>query len=181
MYGDRLVPVSYSRLGATHRLQSWVRVLALAASYPDRNWTAHTIGRPTNSRSRDTHAVSLLGPVEDHAARRLVRDLVDLRDRGLCGPLPVPLKASFSYARLRRTEAPVSEAEHKAGYDWNDSRFPGECSDSAMVRVYGAQAPLPETTVPPEPGEEHPGETSRFGALAMRLWGPLLAAEQGSW
>jgi exodeoxyribonuclease V gamma subunit len=180
VYGDRLVPVSYSRLGPTHRLQSWVRVLALAASYPDRNWTAHTIGRPTNSRSRDTHAVSLLGPVDDRTARDELGRLVDLRDRGLCGPLPLPLKASFAYARMRRTEAPVAEAERKAGFDWADGRFPGECSDPAMVRVYGPGSPLPGRAVQPEPGEEFPGEPSRFGALALGPWTPLMAAEQGS-
>jgi exodeoxyribonuclease V gamma subunit len=30
-------------------------------------------------------------------------------------------------------------------------------------------------------GEEFPGETGRFGALAMRVWSPLIEAEQGSW
>ena len=69
VFGNRLVPVSYSRLGATHRLQSWLSVLALSAADPDRNWTAHTIGRTTNARSRDGFAVSVLGPVDDYAAR----------------------------------------------------------------------------------------------------------------
>ena len=100
VYGDRLVRVSYSRLGATHRLQSWLLLLALSAADPDRNWTAHTIGRPTNSRSHDAHATSLLGPIDDYAARDALRALVDLRDRGLAGPLPLPIKASFSYAKL---------------------------------------------------------------------------------
>ncbi len=181
VYGHRLVAVSYSRLAATHRLQSWVRVLALAAADPDHNWTAHTIGRPGNSRSRDDHAVSLLGPVDDRTARRTLLDLVELRDRGLTAPLPLPLKASFSYARLRRTDGTVAEARRKAGFDWEDGLFPGEQSDAAQVRAFGARAPLPGIDEPPEPGEEHPGETDRFGALALRLWGPLLTAEQGSW
>ena len=62
------------------------------------------------------------------------------------------------------------------------ARFPGEDADPAHVRVWGTQAPgcrgLAEA---PQPGEEYPGETTRFGALALRLWSPLLAAEQGSW
>jgi exodeoxyribonuclease V gamma subunit len=181
VYGDRLVPVSYSRLGATHRLQSWVRVLALTASDPDRNWTAHTVGRPTNSRSRDDHATSLLGPVDDYTAREVLGRLVDLRDRGLVEPLPLPIKASYSYARLRRTEATTAEAVRKAGYDWDDARFPGECSDAAQVRAWGQGAALPGLDTAPRPGEEHPGEATRFGALALALWSPLLSAEQGSW
>lgn len=181
VYGDRLVPVSYSRLGAGHRLQSWLRLLALSAADPDRNWTAHTVGRPSNSRSHADHAVSLLGPVADHQARDLLRDLVELRDRGLTEPLPLPVKASFAYARFRRTDATVTEARRKAGFDWDDGRFPGECSDAGHLRVYGPRAPLPGTDQPPHDGEEHPGETDRFGALAMRLWSPVLQSEQGSW
>ncbi len=180
VYGDRLVPVTYSRLGATHRLQSWIRLLALTASDEDRNWTAHTLGRPANSRSRDLFATSLLGPL-DHTAADLLRGLVDLRDRGRCEPLPLPLKASLSYARVRRTNASHDEAVLKAGWDWNDGRFPGECSDPAHRRAWGPKAPLPGLDVPPRDGEEHAGETTRFGALAMRLWSPLLVAEQGSW
>jgi exodeoxyribonuclease V gamma subunit len=181
VFGDRLVPVSYSRLGATHRLQSWLRLVALTAADPDRNWTAHTIGRPGNSRSRDDHAVSLLGPLDDYTSREVLRRLVELRDRGLRAPLPLPLKASYSYARLRRTDATVAEARRKAGFDWADGRFPGECSDPAQARVWGKGADLPGLGEPPQPGEEFPGETTRFGALSLGLWSPLLTAELGSW
>ncbi|MFN8190041.1 MAG: exodeoxyribonuclease V subunit gamma [Nocardioidaceae bacterium] len=181
VYGDRLVRVSYSRLGATHRLQSWLLLLALSAADPDHNWTAHTIGRPTNSRSHDAYATSLLGPIGDYAARDTLRTLVDLRDRGLAGPLPLPIKASFTYAKWRRTDATVAEARRRAGFDWDDGRFPGECSDPAHVRVWGPRAALPASDAPPLPGEGMPGETSRFGALALRLWGPLFDAEQGRW
>ncbi len=181
VYGDRLVPVGYSRLGPTHRLQSWLRLLALSASDPDHNWTAHTLGRPANSRSRERHALSLLGPLDDYTARGLLRTLVDLRDRGSCEPLPLPLKSSFTYARQRRTRATHDEAVLKAGWDWKDGRFPGEQSDAAHQRAWGPRAGLPGLDRGPGPGEESEGETTRFGALAMRLWSPLLGAEQGSW
>ena len=72
VYGDRLVPVSYSRLGAKHRLQSWVHVLALAAAQPDGEWSAHTIGRPESSRSRLDVATSVLTP-DAEAIRALMR------------------------------------------------------------------------------------------------------------
>jgi exodeoxyribonuclease V gamma subunit len=181
VYGDRVVPVSYSRLGATHRLQSWLRLLVLTGSDPDRNWTAHTLGRPTNSRSRESHSLSLLGPLDDYTALDLVRGLVRLRDRGLCEPLPLPLKASFAYARQRRTRATHDEAVAKAGWDWKDGRFPGEQSEAAHVRVWGPSAALPGLDRGPLPDEEWDGETTRFGALALRLWNPLLTAEQGTW
>lgn len=180
VYGDRLVPVTYSRIGATHRLQSWIRLLALTVTDDDHNWTAHTIGRPANSRSRHAFATSLLGPL-DHTAVATLRDLVDLRDRGLCEPLPLPLKASLSYARTRRTQASHDEAVVKAGWDWNDGRFEGEQSHAAHRRVWGPGARLPGLDHPPGDGESFDGETTRFGALSMRLWSPLLVAEQGSW
>jgi exodeoxyribonuclease V gamma subunit len=180
VYGDRLVPVTYSRLGATHRLQSWIRLLALTATDDDRNWTAHTLGRPANSRSREAFGTSLLGPL-DHTAVATLRDLVDLRDRGRCEPLPLPLKASLSYARQRRTHATPDEALVKAGWDWNDGRFEGEQSNPAHRQVWGPKAPLPGLAEPPRDGEGFDGETTRFGALSLRLWSPLLTAEQGSW
>jgi exodeoxyribonuclease V gamma subunit len=180
VYGDRLIPVTYSRLGANHRLQSWIRLLALAGTDDDRSWTAHTIGRATNSRSREAWSRSLLGPL-DHTAAAVLRELVDLRDRGLREPLPLPLKASLTYARQRRTRATQDEALLKAGYDWQDGRFDGEQSNAAHRTVWGPKAPLPGVGSRPEDGEECDGETTRFGALSMRLWSPLLAAEQGSW
>jgi exodeoxyribonuclease V gamma subunit len=180
VYGDRLAPVTYSRLGATHRLQSWIRLLALTATDDDHNWTAHTLGRPANSRSREAFSASLLGPL-DHTATGALRDLVDLRDRGLCEPLPLPLKASLSYARARRTRATHDEAIVKAGWDWADGRFEGEQSQAAHRRVWGPGARLPGLGEPPHDGEGFEGETTRFGALSLRLWSPMLTAEQGSW
>jgi len=180
VYGDRLVPVSYSRLGASHRLQSWIQLLALAASDDDRAWSALTLGRPTNSRSRTPFTLSQLGPL-DHTAREVLRDLVALRETGLTAPLPLPLKSSLVYARQRRTRATVEHALEKVGWEWRGGRFPGERADVEQVAAWGEEAEIPALDVPPGPGEEFPGETSRFGALALRLWSPLLGAEQGSW
>jgi exodeoxyribonuclease V gamma subunit len=179
VYADRLVPVTYSRLGAKHRLTTWVHLLALSASDGDRNWTAHTLGRP-HSRSRDAVATSLLGPL-DHTAPDVLHDLVVLRDHGLRAPLPLPLKASLAYARARRTRADVPEALVKAGYDWRDGRFPGEQSDPATLKIWGRVDEPPEVRAAPPAGEEFAGETGRFGALSMRVWSPLIEAEQGSW
>ena len=179
VYGDRLVPVHYSRLGAKHRIASWVQLLALTVSDEDRNWTAHTVGRP-HSRARDAVATSFLGPL-DHTASEVLRDLVALRDHGMRAPLPLPLKASLGYARARRTRADIPDALLKAGYDWKDSRFPGEQSEPAALKIWGRLGEPPEVRETPPAGEEFPGETGRFGALAMRVWSPLIEAEQGSW
>ncbi|CAB4728170.1 unannotated protein [freshwater metagenome] len=179
VYGDRLVPVHYSRLGASHRMEAWVQLLALAATDDDRAWSAHAIGRPTSSRGGAALASSQLGPL-DHRAPALLRDLVALREIGLAAPLPLPLKSSLAYARARRTHAPVEQALDKVRWDWEDGRFPGECSDPAHLRLWPDKR-LPGLDEQPGPGEEHAGETTRFGALSQRVWSPLIAAEQGSW
>jgi exodeoxyribonuclease V gamma subunit len=122
----------------------------------------------------------VLGPL-DHTSIGVLRRLVALRDRGLRAPLPLPLKASLGYARARRTHADVADALVKAGYDWKDGRFPGEQSEPAALKVWGRIDELPEVGERPGPGEDFPGETGRFGALAMAVWSPLFEAEQGSW
>ena len=74
----------------------------------------------------------------------------------------------------------MPDALVKAGYDWRDGNFPGEQSDPAALRS-GAGSTTTRAGRPPGEGEEFPGETSRFGALSLRVWSPLFEAEQGSW
>ncbi|WP_028653205.1 exodeoxyribonuclease V subunit gamma [Nocardioides halotolerans] len=158
VYGDRLVAVGYSRLDGKHLLESWVRLLALAAGHPDHNWTALTIGRAP----RGTQAAQrLLGPTVDEPLT-LLSGLVDLYDEGRRAPLHLPLKTSFAWASAARTgQDPKPEALKK----WRSGRFPGEDADPAHVRVWGEHADLADLTDLP--------------ALAEQLWFPLLASERG--
>ena len=48
-----------------------------------------------------------------------------------------------------------------------------ERADAAHVRVWGPDAGPGVLTTPGPPG----GEPTRFGTLALRLWSPLLTAE----
>ncbi|GAB4010866.1 exodeoxyribonuclease V subunit gamma [Nocardioides ultimimeridianus] len=174
LYGDLLVRVSYSRLGPKHRLHSWVKLLALAASDEDRPWRALTIGRPEGWGRADVD-LSRIAPLDQRATAWL-RDLVALRDEGMAAPLPLPLKTSLQYARARRTRTDADAALDRAGFLWRrDGKFAGEVADVENVLVWGERAPLPGR----EPADGT--ETSRFGALAMRVWGPLLESEVGSW
>ncbi|GAB3246359.1 exodeoxyribonuclease V subunit gamma [Nocardioides dilutus] len=158
VYGDRLVAVGYSRLDGKHLLESWVRLLALAAGHPDHNWTALTIGRaPRGSQA----AQRLLGPAATEPLG-LLSDLVDLYDQGRQAPLQLPLKTSFAWAcAVRQGQDPRAEALKK----WKSSRYPGEDADPAHVRVWGEHADLDVLTELP--------------ALAERLWSPLLDSERG--
>jgi len=158
VYGDRLVAVAYSRLDGKHLLESWVRLLALAAGHPDHNWTALTIGRAP----RGTQAAQrLLGPTVEEPLT-LLNGLVDLYDEGRRAPLQLPLKTSFAWATAAfMGQDPKPEALKK----WRSSRFPGEDADPAHVRVWGEHADL--------------DELAELPALAERLWRPLLASERG--
>ncbi len=158
VYGDRLVAVGYSRLDGKHLLESWVRLLALAAGHPDHNWTALTIGRG----SRGSQAAQrLLGPAEPDPLG-LLDDLVDLYDEGRRAPLQLPIKTSFAWATAAHAGQPPMEAAAKK---WRSGNFPGEDADAAHVRVWGEHCDLAELTGLP--------------ALAERLWFPLLANERG--
>ena len=158
VYGDRLVAVGYSRLDGKHLLESWVRLLALAAGHPDHNWTALTIGRAPRGTQP---AQRLLGPTVEEPLT-LLSGLVDLYDEGRRAPLQLPLKTSFAWASAAHMgQDPKPEAAKK----WRSSRFPGEDADPAHVRVWGEHADL--------------DQLAELPALAQRLWFPLLASERG--
>jgi len=175
VHGNRIVSVSYSSLAAKHRLRSWVDALALSVGHPDRSWTAHALGR----RGRNTaHAV--VGPL-DHRAQEWLRDLVDLYDRGMREPLPMPVKTSCAYAEaahLQQRSGSGSPLE-RAKREWETDRFSahgikGEDGDPAHVQVYGEGAPIGCLLTPPRDDEQWNTEPHRLGRLAVRLWQPLL-------
>lgn len=167
VYGSRVVSLGYSRLNYRQRLQAWADLLALSASYPDQHWTAHAIGR---ERAGPKRAIS--GPL-DHRAVGWLRDLVDLRERGLREPLPVPVKSAGAWAEAHARELmgqDLSPAD-AAGREWetdphNMLGISGEDDDSYHQRVFGARAPvrvLLDAGLP-----EH----------AWRIWEPLLTGAE---
>ena len=173
VYAGRLVAVGYSKLDGKHLLDSWLRLLAVAAHDPDHNYSALTVGRPP----RGTKAVQrLLGPV-DEAPDVLLADLVAIYDAGRREPLPLPLKTSFAWANARKVgsdpaEAALDKWKTKGTWDKDDA-------EPAHVRVWGEHASLSALLTPLRPGEEVEGEDTRLGAYAARLWGPLLRCERG--
>ncbi|ADB32996.1 exodeoxyribonuclease V, gamma subunit [Kribbella flavida DSM 17836] len=173
VHGYRLVSVSYSRLDAKQLLTSWIQLLALSANDEDHNWTALAIGRPRSGR---TPASRLFGPVGAQA-RTLLADLISVYDGGRREPLPLPLKTSFAWCQARRTD---DEPMIAAGRRWRPANYDGENADPAHVRVWGPNAPLKVLLEPTRPGEQWPGEPTRLGAYAARVWEPMLRFEQGA-
>jgi exodeoxyribonuclease V gamma subunit len=175
VFGNQLVTASYSSLAAKHRLRSWVDVLALSVGHPDESWVAHAIGR----RSRNT-AHARIGPL-DHRAGQWLRDLVDLYDRGMREPVPLPVKTACAYAEAAQQSQRGGRTDplDKARREWETDRFSpygiqGEDADAAHVQVYGEAAPLECLLTPPRDDEHWSTEKHRLGQLAVRLWQPLL-------
>ncbi|CAM3314878.1 exodeoxyribonuclease V subunit gamma [Mycobacterium intermedium] len=173
VYTEHMVSVTYSRLAPKHVLPAWINLLALAAQHPDRGWSTLCIGR---SKSRNRIAQQLFTPPVDPLA--VLRDLVSIYDAGRREPLPLPLNTSYAWALARRDgDDPYPAA--RAAWASNDYRR-GDEADRAHQRVWGDRPAFEVLLVPPQPGEEMEGEDTRLGALAARLWLPLLDCELSS-
>jgi exodeoxyribonuclease V gamma subunit len=170
VFGDRLVSVTYSKLGGKHLLAAWIPLLALFAHHPGRDWSAVCIGRP--KRGSTPLEQGLGRPLEP--AVDLLRDLVAIYDTGRREPLPLPVKTSYAWACARLQG---DDPEREATFRWKSGNYPGEDQDPAQVRAWGRDAWLRDLMQPLRPGEEVDGETHRLGAYAARLWLPMLRAE----
>jgi exodeoxyribonuclease V gamma subunit len=158
LFGDRMVAVTYSKLDGRHLLESWIRLVALTAQYPGREWTAVCIGRPKRgSQPRER----LLGPPE--SALDVLRDLVEMYDAGRRAPIPLPLKTSYAWAE---TEHHRGTPMREAGWKWKTGRYPGEDQEKAHVKVWGPRFALEDLVAAGLP--DH----------AARLWLPMLSAER---
>ncbi|WP_018180132.1 exodeoxyribonuclease V subunit gamma [Jongsikchunia kroppenstedtii] len=169
-----VVRTIYSRLGAKHRLDAWVKLLALKATHADREWKAVTLGRGPY-RTTPAWRSELIAPEN---AAELLAQLIDLRDRGLRQPMPIPVATAAEYANRRHGGSPEDEALDGAAKTWSDMF--GEWDDRFFSYVLGGTK-LPFTTLTAdEPWLDErrwSDDTTRFGVLAYRVWAPLLDAE----
>ncbi|WP_225727532.1 MULTISPECIES: exodeoxyribonuclease V subunit gamma [unclassified Nocardia] len=174
--GETLVRTTFSRLAPKHRIAAWVSLLALAVT-EDRPWRAVTTGR--GQFGRPAWRSELTAP-DVPAAMAALRELVRLRDAGLTEPLPVAPTATAVYAERRFRGASVEEACAAAEREFNGgpngpAQF-GDHTDRHLRYVWGPAPRLEDLMATPAPSGE-PGESTRFGALARRMWVPLLSAE----
>ncbi|MDQ3616755.1 MAG: exodeoxyribonuclease V subunit gamma [Actinomycetota bacterium] len=176
VYGDRVVRVVYSKLGAKHRLRAWVYLLALVAANPERDWTAVTVGRARSG----TATATLSTPTHEQALAELA-SLTDLYLAGRREPLPFAAKTSHAYASKRLKGSAAMASEGRAALEWRksfDGRDIGDFNDAEHRRVWGGDAPFSALLAEPaRPGEPWAEEPHRFGQLACRVWAHLLASE----
>ena len=180
-----LLTVSYARLNPRHRLAAWVRLLALSAADPEQPYEAVTVGRARYGVDADITVARIapLGP--DPGARRQraltqLEKLIDLHDRGLREPLPIPPLTAAAYAQAAAAGA---DAEAAADREWTSGfKFDGEDVDPDHRRAFGGTRSLAELLEARPRADEHgegwdATEPSRFARYARRLWDDLLALE----
>jgi exodeoxyribonuclease V gamma subunit len=169
--GTTHLTTTFSRINAAHRLQAWVRLLALSASEPDATHDALIIGKAP--RGPMVKALRIASPGAD--ATKHLEDLVDLYDRAMRAPVPLFTKTSGAYAE--NGERAAREA-WESTFDWDR-----EDRDPEHVRLHGGTPTFSELFAPAPLDDEHgpqwdPREPTRFGRYARRLWGPLLELEE---
>jgi exodeoxyribonuclease V gamma subunit len=185
--GDVVHSVSYSALNATMRLFAWLRVLALSAAWPERDFEAVTIGRAMKGAKGctvSTARLRSLGP--DPATRKAVADaqlgfIVDLYRRGMREPLPLYNKTSALWAGAGGATRPPGAAKS----EWlSPYKLSFEDKDPEHVLVLGDVLPfdaMVEQSGRPRADEKGTGweahEPTRFGVYAHRLWDGLLQHE----
>jgi exodeoxyribonuclease V gamma subunit len=183
--GHVLLAVSYARLSPRHRLAAWVRLLALSAAHPEAPFEAVTVGRAGYGSYADV-SVARIAPLAPDPATRAHRalaqleSLVDLRDRGLREALPLPTLTVAAYARAATGG---DDPQAAAAQTWTSRfGFEGEDVDPDHQRAFGGVRTLADLLATAPRDDEagagwDPGEPSRLGRYARRLWDGLLAAE----
>jgi exodeoxyribonuclease V gamma subunit len=180
---------TYSKLGPKHRLRAWAMFLVLSASCPEIAPSAVTIGQAAGSSpGRPRLSVCTLSPLAEgpealrSAAIGQLEVLVDLYQRGMREPLPIYCATSAAWASACwRDENPYEPARSR--WASTSDEFPGEDSEPEHLAVLGPAVPF-EELLEGRPADDETGrawattEPSRFGRLAMRLWGPVLRYER---
>lgn len=161
--GDTVAEVSFSSLSPRTRLALWVRLLAVSAAHPEREWCTLGIGKARSGGKIVRHR-ALDGPTGQRAAdaARLLGRIVALRQRGLREPLPLPCKTAEAWASAtHRGQDPVAAAAQC----WAGGRYGGDADDASAVRIYGEGFPFDQLVA------------EGLDPLARHLWDPILERE----
>jgi exodeoxyribonuclease V gamma subunit len=166
--GSLLTTVTFSKVNPRHRIAAWVRLLALSAVAPA-GFEAATIGRArSGSQERPSVKLARIGPLSREEALAELDVLVDLWERGLREPLPLACMTSAAYA-----------AGEDARSEWVSDRFAREDKEPEHMLAFGGVRSWTELREELPRGDERwvPGEPTRFGQFARRLWTGLQARE----
>jgi exodeoxyribonuclease V gamma subunit len=184
--GAAICAVTYSRVSPRQRLAMWVRLLALTAAHPDGAYETVLIGRAKGGGGGATVTVARLPALAADergraaSAREQLARLVDIYDRGMREPLPLPCLAAAAYAQAVHTDRNPHTAASRA---WTSTyRYAKEDREPEHARAFGAVLTWEELyAMPPRADEQgegwHDDDPSRLGRYALRLWSPILGRE----
>jgi exodeoxyribonuclease V gamma subunit len=179
IFGNDVVTVGYSSLGAKQRFAAWIDLLALSLGHPDEIWRSHAVGKFRSGAQR-----ALAGPLDERAAT-LLAELLDVHRRGMAEPLPIPVRTTLAYAEesARLRMGADAHPDDKAAKAWvtdrfNDTSIPGEDADAWHCRAFGDRAAYSCLTGTPRADEAFNDEPHRLGQYAWRLWSPLLTGAE---
>ncbi|HWT91776.1 MAG TPA: exodeoxyribonuclease V subunit gamma, partial [Solirubrobacteraceae bacterium] len=186
--GTTLRFVTYSRVSPRHRLASYVRWLALTAADPERPYEAVVLGRARRDAERGSDVtvarLAVLHPDPDERramALTQLESLVDVYDRGMREPLPLPCLAAAAYANaaLNATGDPTVAGKGEWESGW---QFPREDREPEHELVLGGVPTFAELlALAPRPDEAGEGwderDPTRLGRYALKLWSGLLRCE----
>ncbi|MFC3244594.1 hypothetical protein ACFOJ6_22710 [Gordonia humi] len=181
VFDGRLVPVSYSRLGAKHRLAAWIRLLAMAAGGSSPVTEAVVVG--SAGGYRPSARMSRLAPPGD--AADILATLIAIRDAGLTAPIGLTLDAAESAAREFVRGGNDRQAMRRAGWAYQKSygdknRYAGlvfHGDPEAAVTFEELCVAVPDVL---DDAASLPGtaSTPMYVRLAAAVFGPLIANEE---
>jgi len=163
-HGSQLVQAEFSSLAPRHRLEAWIRLLALAAAIPG-EWSARVIGKgkvATYAAPPQPGALTILGK------------LLAIYSRGLSEPLPAFPRVCMEWSSLR--ESRRDPLDPKVGMNRLRDRWKWETDEAWALFFEFPELVSTELGDREIPGAD-PSERLLLGALASAIWAPLLAAE----
>lgn len=159
---DEVRFVRFSRLNPLTQFEAWLSLLLLQASDPDTPRRAVAV----TSSGLSSWRIAGIDP-SVHLAR-----LLHIYRLGMSGPIPLPLKTGFTYARdagVGRPDPLVSAADA-----WRDEIR----HDDWWGRSFASFDELARVPHPADLGL--PLDRTYFGTLARTVWAPILAGEERS-
>ncbi|MGO1971540.1 MAG: exodeoxyribonuclease V subunit gamma [Propionibacteriaceae bacterium] len=163
--GTTITTITYSSLAPKHRFTAWLELLALTATRPEVEWSALTVGN---------RGTATLRPLPGEVARATLQSLVELYRSGLSEPLPYAPRTSCAYAEMRVSGSDVRRRFRELQDVWKREY------DESFAAFFGPVENLGTLRTPPSRSAENLGgltAPTRFGALACRIWEPLLTSE----
>jgi exodeoxyribonuclease V gamma subunit len=151
-------------LAPKHLLATWVRLAAVASAYPDRQWTAVSVGR---GKKNDTPRVVSIAFDSADDARRVLEFAVDLHDRSHSDVVPMMPATALA---IHRKGVAAGAKQWSTMFGCNSDRWVEFALGLVDLHVLLAEVPRSH-----EVGLEWGSAESRVERWAYRVWSTVEA------